>query len=208
MNGNTNQPNILINQQRSEEGQKFKLSNFFKPKIIFTVLGIVILVELIFAVRSLQGSIPPPPVPILPLTGGSLEVLSTKSVYAPGDQVGVEVRLDTGGNSAEGVDIVLRFDPQKLSLIQDNISTGLIFPSYPLLSVDEKMGIVLISGISGDKGFNGRGILAKLKFLAREVGETSLRLEFNIGGTKDSNIVDNLGKDILEKVLDLKVEIL
>lgn len=216
MNGNINQPNVLINQQRSEGGQKFKLSNFLKPKIIFTVLGIVILVELIFAVRNLQKPLPPPPNPPLPITGASFELLdfgnqyletNIGNQYKVGEKILVQARLLTGGNPVDAADFILRYDPKVLSLSKNDITAGKIFTDYPLIDVDEEKGTVKLSGTASDESFIGIGIMAELNFSAKGIGKTSISLEYQKGDTKDSNIVDSKGEDILERVQNLEVEI-
>lgn len=207
MNAETNQPNILINQQVPSQRQGFKWRSIFKPKIIFLALGVFLLVEAFFAIKSLQKPLPPPPQPPLPVTSGSIEILGFGNQIKIGDKILVQARLATGGNPVVGADLILRFDPKVLSLAKDDLKVGKVFTSYPAASVDEKAGLVLISGVA-EESFNGIGIMAELNFVAKASGRTKISLDYKKGETKDSNIVDSKGQDILEKVKDLELEII
>lgn len=205
---NATEPNVLINQQVPLKQEGFKWGSIFRPKVIFLVLAAVLIVEAFFAIRSLQKPIPPPPKPPLPITSGSLQLTSLKNQYKLGDKILVRAILDSGGNPVEGADLILRFDPKVLSLSKGDVKSGKIFPTYPLIEVEREKGMVWISGTSTENSFNGIGIMAELNFSAKSAGKTTVSLEFKKGDTRDSNMVDSKGKDILEKVQNLEVEIL
>lgn len=205
---NQNMPQTLIVEQK-EEKKSFKFSGLLRPKVIFLALSLILLVEVFFAIRSLQGlEVLPKPVPPLPITGGSFELLAFGSQYKVGDKILVQARLSSGGNSAVAADLILHFDPKALSLAKNDLKVGKVFSSFPAAEVDEKEGIVRISGVSGNESFVGLGIMAEMQFKAKSSGKTRLSVEFKEGATSDSNIVVTDGKDILGKPQDLELEIL
>lgn len=179
------------------------------PKLIFIILGVVIVVELIFAVKSLRQTAPSPTKKLLPVSGGSISLVSQKREYKVGDVVPVSVRVSTGGHPTDGTDLILKFDPKVLEATRSALRAGKIYSEYPLMSVDPA-GLIRISGIATlkDKVFNGIGVLAFIDFKARSAGKTALTVEFTQGKTDDSNIVEaKSAKDILEKAYNLELTV-
>lgn len=182
----------------------------FGPKIIFGLIGVILAVEAIYAFKTFTKPLPPPPPKIQPISGGKIVLLSPKKEYKVGETVPVAVRVVTGGHQSGGTDVTLKYDPKILEATgAANLKKGLIYPEYPLLSVDGKTGDVRISGISGTgASFNGIGVLATINFKAKAFGKSSVTIDFTYGATDDSNIVDSSSsQDILEEVFNLEVEI-
>lgn len=207
MNENTSQTQVFVNGQMPQRAQGFRWSSIFRPKFIFLILSLIIAGEIFLGIRNLQGPLPPAPKPPLPISGGSAELISFKDQISFGEKFLVQARVSTGGNPIEGADVIIRFDPKYLSLAKADLRVGKIFPSYPLVEVDEKKGLVSVSGTSSVESFNGIGTMAEMEFLAKERGKTKVALEFKKDVTSDSNVVDSLGIDILENVKDLELEI-
>lgn len=183
----------------------------FGPKIIFGLIGIILVVETIYAFRTFSKPLPPPPPKIQPISGGKIVLVSPKKEYKVGETIPVAVRVVTGGHQSDGTDANLRFDTKILEASSPaNLKKGTIYPEYPLLSVDPKAGLIRISGISavGKTPFNGIGVLATVNFKAKTAGVSKITLDFKLGATDDSNIVDSSSsQDILEEVFNLELTI-
>lgn len=188
--------------------------NFFTvPKIIFAILGIVILIEVIFVIRSLTSSVSP-----LPQVGSQIGVVSTTAKISlnaantsprVGEVVPVVVVVDTGEKVVSGADLIIHFDPKTLEASGDAIIKGKIFDEYPLASVDAKNGLISISGVSSlNKSFKGSGQFALINFKAKIPGKTSLTVDFKKGSTTASNLVDaSTSQNVLDNVDNLELEI-
>ena len=188
------------------------LKKFFRgPKIIFIILAVIIVVEVILAVRYLKQSAPLPPLKLQPISGGRIVLTADKKDYKKGEVIVVSVRVSTGGQPTVGTDLVLRFDPKVLEASNAAVTQGRIYSEYPMKSVDSKEGTVRVSGISstGKKsGFNGVGIFATINFKAIGSGKTTLRIDFTPDLTSDSNVIGvKNAKDILEEVFNLDLNI-
>ncbi len=206
--------NVYVNNQTNNQTGPQKIKSFFTvPKIIFAVLGIVILVEVIFVVKSLTS--PASPLPQVSDQAGVISTISKISLSASktnlnvGQMIPVELRVDTGGKSISGADLIIRFDPQVLEASGTAIIKGKIFDEYPLVSVDAKNGLISISGVSSiNKSFKGSGQFALINFKAKIPGKTSLTVDFKKGSTTASNLVEAAtSKNILDNVDNLELEI-
>ncbi len=191
---------------------KFK----FSPKVIFALLALILVIELIYAVRTL--TVPPPvPSPTVSTTSSTkseanIKLASSSYEYSVGETVSVLVLIDTGGRETVGVDAILHFDPKVLEATNSSLEKGTIFQDYPALSVDDKSGKISISGIvlpGSQANFKGSGgTFAIVKFKAKAAGKTEVKIDFLKGSTTDSNIVESASsQDILEKVEELSLTI-
>lgn len=205
-------PNIYTSPLPGGEKSKFSIRKFLTPKTIFLSLGVILLIEVIFAVKTLTAPTPAPPLAQPESQPGKVN-LSLEAVgrdFKVGEIVTVNVRVNTGGHRTDGVDLVLKFDPKILEASTASLIKTTIYPDYPQMKVDAKGGLVQISGISGldGKTFKGTGVFATINFKARAVGETTLTVNFTPGKTDDSNIVESLsGNDILESVSNLNLSV-
>ncbi len=198
--------NTQINNQ-----QKKAKSLFSGPKIVFLILGAIIVLEIIYAIGVLRSPAAPSPEQqsLLPREV-ALMLFSSKSQYKIGEVVAVLVQVDTGNRATEGVDLVLNFDPKVLEASQGAIVKGAIYPEYPQMKTDAKLGQIQISGISGlqGKSFKGQGNFATINFKAKAPGDVNLTVGFSPGQTDDSNVVEALsGNDILETVANLNLAV-
>lgn len=188
------------------------IRNFLSgPKLIFVFLAVIILIEVVLAVRYLSQKTPPPPPKLQPISGGRIVLIADKKDYKAGENIVVSVRLSTGGQPTDGTDLVLRFDPKVLETSNAAVTQGRIYSEYPMKSVDSIEGLIRISGISSIRkksGFNGVGIFATINFKAVGSGKTTLRIDFTPDLTSDSNVLGTKNaKDILEEVFNLDLEI-
>ncbi len=190
---------------------KPKLKSFFGPKIVFVVLGIVILVELIYAVRALTVHVTPLPVRNIsnqkPVA--KISLMTAKTNLKVNDIVPVSVVLNSGQHSLGGVDLIVHYDPKILEVVPAEIIKGKIFDEYPLISVDKVKGLISISGVSSLKNsFTGTGDFATINLRTKLSGKTSLTVDFTKGSTTDSNLVDlSTSQDVLESVDNLELNI-
>lgn len=200
--------------QPVNEGWLEKVKNFLTvPKIIFLVLGLIVLGELIFAAKALfftSGS-------ALPFVNqnssnnqaGRISLSASQNSYKVNEVIPVTININSGGNTLSGADLVIRYDANILDIKNEDIAKGNLFDEYPLISVDATKGLIAISGINSiRKGFTGAGQFAKLNLRAKVAGKTSLAIDFQKGSTADSNLVDmNTSKDVLEAVENLDITI-
>lgn len=206
-------PNIYTSPPPGGEKSKFSIRKFLTPKTIFLSLGVILLIEVIFAVKTLTAPTSPRPPLAQPESQPGKVNLSLEAVgrdFKVGEIVTVNVRVNTGGHRTDGVDLVLKFDPKILEASTASLIKTTIYPDYPQMKVDAKAGLVQISGISGldGKTFKGAGVFATINFKARAAGETTLTVNFTPGKTDDSNIVESLsGNDILESVSNLNLSV-
>lgn len=198
--------NVNIIEQVKKPG--FKLT----PKKVFIILGLVILLEILFGIRTLSSppSITQATKAIEPLSSGKIILFSDQKNFQLNEIVPVSIRLATGGRNIIAADAVLRYDPNFLEATGSAFfAGGDTFGDYPTTEVDSQNGVIRISGIGGiDDSFNGIGELASLNLKAKKLGKTTLSVEFTPGDTTDSNIIEtNSTQDILGEVFNLDLTI-
>ncbi len=184
------------------------IKNF--SKLIILIFGVVIVGEIIFGIRTLTS--PAKTVgKVQPITGGKIFLSSPNQTFKVGDPVPVNLRIDTGGNNINGVDVVINYNPGFMTITRQSIETQGVFTDFPLLEVDDKNGVVRISGIASvnQPGFSGIGTLAKLNFTAKAAtSQTKMMVNFTPGLTTESNIIEaGSSQDILDGVTDLNLTI-
>lgn len=181
------------------------------PKIIFVLLGVIILIEIFLAIRYLRQTTTSAPPVVQPISTGKIALLADKKSYNVSDNALILVRVSTGGHSVVGTDLVLRYPTNLLGIDGGSIKVGDIFNEYPLKEVDEKEGIIRISGISSEKaktGFNGVGVFSTITFKTISAGKAKVSVDFTPGNTADTNIIDTIdSKDILSEVFNVELNV-
>lgn len=122
----------------------------------------------------------------------------------------VDIVLDSGGVQTDGTDVILFYEPTKLSANVNSIVNGKIYSDYPGNSVDQSAGKISISGISSVSPFNGKGTLATINFTvlgsSSSGGSSTLRFDFDPNDktkTTDTNVVERgTIADVLSQVTD------
>ncbi|MBI2314536.1 hypothetical protein HYU93_00530 [Candidatus Daviesbacteria bacterium] len=183
-------------------------------KIIFIILGIIILVELVYFAKNLTSPASSP-IPFLPATNtvtkseAKISLTASNLSFKVGEVVPVSVMIDTGSWTVSGVDLVVKFDPKALEVTSKDLTKGTLFDDYPLIAADADKGIISISGVSNSKnGFKGLGQFALLNLKANLVGKTVLTVDFKKDSTAYTNLVEmKTAKNILEKVDNLEINI-
>lgn len=191
-----------------------KLSNIphYLPRMIIFILALGVLVQLGLSIKTLMAPLPvSKAVKVAPIREGTLLLLSQKDQYKVGETIPVLVRVDSGGHSVDGVDAVIRYDNKLLLASSSAIIRGTAFSDFPQAVVDQKNGLIKISGVSGVSGtaFSGIDELATVNFKAVAPGTAAAVLDFTkAGDTSDSNIIEaGTPDDVLGKVVNLKVNI-
>ncbi len=200
----------------TSDKKKFGFGWFKGPRIIFLVLGVVVLVEIIIAAKSLispnktnlgsdnQQVTTSPSV-------GKIALVAEKKDIKVGDTVPVSVRLSTGALPTAGADMLIKFDPKSLEASNSSvIKTGTMYPDYPVKVVDQAKGEIRISGLVSDnkKTVQGVGIFATINMKALKSGKTKVYIDWKEGSSTDTNIVEaKSAKEILAEVQDLEIEI-
>ncbi len=187
----------------------------FTPKIIFIILGIVVLVEVVIAVRNLTSPVSTPlfqtNTNVSQAVSGEAKIslVVSKNNFKTGDIIPVSVVIDTAGRLINGVDLIIQFDPKIVDATDKDIIKGNLFDDYPMATVDSVKGLILISGISNaQKGIKVSGQFIVVNLKAKAPGKTSLTIDFEKGTTTHSNLVEQSTlSNILEKVDNLEIEI-
>lgn len=180
------------------------------PKFLFGILALIILIELIFGVRTLYNSSFPPVPKIQPLGSGKIILEVPKNVYKTGEEFPLEVRIVTAGKSTDSTDLVLHYNPKQVQMIASQLKMGTIYSDYPIADDDSQTGIIRISGITppGEEGFNGIGTFATIPFKTLSEGDASFSVEFTKDSTTDSNLVESgAPKDILTEIKNQDITI-
>lgn len=180
-------------------------------RIIYPILGVVLLVEIVLGLKTLLAPLPKSTKQSLqPITGASISLFSDKPNIKLGETVPVKVRVWTGGRITSGTDLVLRFDPKVLEASSTAFVRGKIYTDYPLISVDSQRGVIRVSGIASTAkaAFSGIGEFGVINFKAKGIGVTTLTVDFKKGLTNESNVMGvSTNEDLLEKVNSLKITI-
>lgn len=183
----------------------------FLPKLLFSGLAVVIIVELIIGFRTLVSPTPVIGSKLQPLDGGQILLATKKDHFASGETVSVLIKESTGGHSVVGSDVSLKYDPTYLEATSSaNFHRANIFGEFPIVTVDNKNGVIKISGIRSPMqgAFSGEGTFGLLEFKAKKEGATSLTINYHPNSTTESTIVDAItGKNILDATNGLSVTI-
>ncbi len=185
------------------------LQKLLNRKNIFIALGAILALEIIWAGLTLLR-------PVSPATRVSEEVavkttsvslLSPRASLKVGEKVTVDINISSG-SKVEGADLLINYDPNLLSA--EPVVAGVIFRDFPVNKVDKASGRITVSGITDTSGgVLADGLFGSVDFTAKAAGVAKISLEFSPGQTTDSNLIETgTGKDILEEVSDLDLNIL
>lgn len=184
---------------------------------IFIVLGVIILVEVVWALTTLTKYSTPPSARINSQTQTnttSIRLVADKASVKVGEKVNVTINISSN-KLTDGTDLIINFDPKLLSpqMAADKqpVLAGNIYSAYPQNSLDpNKPGRITVSGITQAKeGVLANGLFGTIVFQARAAGKAKVSLEFSPGSTVDSNVIESgTGQDVLDKVDNLEINIL
>lgn len=130
----------------------------------------------------------------------TLSLSPVSGSFKKGCDFSTQVVVNTSGKTADGVDAVLTYDPNKLTVT--SITNGTIFGTYPVKTANPQTRKITISGVATvDQGFQGTGNFATINFKVNDsasAGSTTVTFDYTQGSTIDSNIVE---KDTTEDIL-------
>lgn len=204
----TEKPQVFQSNALTEETKNSK-KNAMVPKLIFGLLGLIIVIELFIGAKTLLQ-----PIPVIGkvggFDGGKIALIAPQNSYKVGDSVPVMIRISTGGHNSDGADVNLKYDPNYLTASTGSFSKGMIYSDFPIVSVDTKTGTVKVSGIVGPglSSFNGIGELGILTFKVLKEGKTSVAVDYQPNTTTHSTIIENTtAKNVLDQVYNLDLNI-
>lgn len=200
---------------------KLKIASFFgniKTIHIVIVVGLIILIQAIWAYQVITTSSSGSVQSVVTTSPSQNKVPNTVSLgtarndFKVGEKIPVTVNVESTKKTA-GMDLILKYDPNLLSVVSNASKTpmtvGTIYSDYPINKVDEKLGLVTVSGITNETtDVTPRGVFGTIVFQAKAAGNPKIFLEFTKGSTNDTNIIENqTAGDILDSVknLDLKI---
>jgi len=131
----------------------------------------------------------------------SLRLETDKSKLKRGKEIALTLFLENSERQETlGTDMVLDFDPAVLKVL--SIETSSLYPKFvPSEENRVEDNQVFISGIAEyDQPVAGEGKLATIHFKSIGAGKTELYLNWKLGATNDTNIVDfREGRDLLKQ---------
>lgn len=111
-------------------------------------------------------------------------------VLSPTVTYPVGIVVDSGGKIADGVDVIINYDPKKVMVVNSQVSMASMFQQYPQNKVDNVKGEIRVSGLTFDPkpvvGIMGTFLI---KPLAK--GDVTLTIQFMPGTTTQSTIAEH-----------------
>jgi hypothetical protein len=193
--------------------------NWFKRnlvRIIIAILVISVLAEVYFGAKTLFSPAGSKNLSILPqktnqIRGAQLSLVPDKTSYKKGEIVEIDVKLFTGSYDTTSTDLVAKYDPTYLQVSgKDFAQVGEIYSEFPAVQIDEKNGLVGLSGFTlpNKNTFTGVGTFAKLRFKALKDGQTQVVIDYQPKLTSDSNVIlSGTTEDILDSVINADISI-
>jgi len=90
-----------------------------------------------------------------------------------GEEAQVKVLLDTKKTASAGVDLVLKYNPQAVKVMDNLIKPGTVFNYYRDRLVDNRRGLIRLSS----KGkFSGQGVFAVFTVRAINLGQSKIEI--------------------------------
>ncbi len=148
-------------------------------------------------------------------SAATLSVSPSSHTVKAGDTFSVSVRLDTQGDSIDGVDLrYLNYNSSLLQVLDADVAKsgvqvtpGTLMPMTLLNNVDQASGKISFSQVSaGGTKYKGSGTLATISFKALASGSTQLTFNHTPSNTTDSNVA-MAGKDTLSAVINGSITI-
>lgn len=186
-------------------------------KVIIPLIVAIIVIEAVWAISVLYQPAQKPiprsttPLPVVEKKA-TLSLIASKTSPRVGEQVVVDVVVFSP-QPTDGTDIIIGYDPNVLSFNKPGrsaVALDNLYDNYPVNSVDEKLGRIVVSGISSKVGgVVPKGRFGSVTFTAKKAGKTQIAFEFTPGATTDSNVVETkTAKDLLGQVTDVELNII
>lgn len=191
-------------------------------KVIIGIIIAVLVIEAIWAVRTLTSSKNSPAPTATNIQNKQTEKVASRAVLSlqtpktdlkVGEKVTVNINL-TSTKPTDGTDIILMYNPKLLSVVTNNpnnsaVRVGSLYSDYPVNSVDEKTGRIIVSGIvTKQGGIKAEGLFGSIEFQAKLAGRTKVVFDFTKGSTIDSNVIENkTSQELLDQVDNIEFNI-
>ncbi len=153
-----------------------------------------------------------------PVGTASMKLVPSKRTLKVGEQVSVDVVVDTAGDATTGIDVVLRYDPVLLEPVDADAATtgvqiaaGKLFDFVPNNMVTLATGLINFSASqqpTSQPVQTKDGKVATVTFKAKAAGSADVAFSHTPGASTDTNVVKaGEGRDLLNKVEDLELTI-
>ena len=121
------------------------------------------------------------------------------------DKIGIVI--DPGGNSVIGVDILITYDPKYIEIV--DIEDLGIFSGKTGQVIDNQIGSVRFAFSNSYQVYlNKKSTFANLMIKGKQsVNKTGINFVYSKGDTKDTNIVISQGRDVLDSVENIEINI-
>lgn len=191
-----------------------------KYKKALIIIAIVLIVaEVVWAIYTLTRPVVKDPSSKSPTPSSVTQTVVTDSIasislqgstqVAVGEVFKVDIQLSTN-SPTDGTDLIIKYDANVLEVVQTDkkaVTVGSIYQDYPVNTVDDK-GLIVISGVTLNKGFKDQGLFGSMSFKAKTKGTTKISVDYTEKSTTDSNVTESAsGLDILKSVNNLDITI-
>lgn len=205
-------------EDQTTESFQSKLKKLLSKRNIYILFGAAILFEVIWFGWTLLKPTSQPTTGTPQTMEASQPTIITLSAPTDSLKIGEKITIDiniSSNKKTDGTDLVITYDPKLLSVETEGTSknpvkAGTIYRDFPLNSLESTLGRITISGITDSPdGILANGLFGSIVFQAKSQGVANIVLDFNQGMTTDSNVIESgTGKDLLEKVDNLQINIL
>lgn len=134
---------------------------------------------------------------VLPVTSpafaagsATLALSPSSSTVASGSTFDVQIILNTGSSNTSGTDVSLKFDKDKLNIV--DIKNGTIYDQYVGKNINNASGVATISGLASSTSslYKGTGTFATITFRAISGGTAAVTFNYTPGNKNDTNVAD------------------
>lgn len=154
----------------------------------------------------------------VPVGSARLAFSKTEVAAKVDEQFSVDVLLTTGTDGAAGADLIVRYDPKLLEVVDANandsgiqIADGKLFGLVPFNSVTLATGLISFSAVQQPKTpavTTTDGKLATITFKSKAAGAADLTIESTPGQLDDSNVIKaGDGRDLLNTITNASVTV-
>jgi hypothetical protein len=134
------------------------------------------------------------------LAAASLSFSPASGSYSVGTEFNVNIILNTGDSNTDGVDVVIKYDGNKLQYVSNTYGSLYANTFSPNTATS---GQVILRATTATTSpptyYKGTGTFSTVKFKAIAAGTANLYFDFTSGSTVDSNVAYQ-GEDILGSV--------
>ena len=153
-----------------------------------------------------------------PVGTATLKLVPSKRTLKVGEQVTVDVIVDTANDATTGIDLMLRYDPVLLEPVDaDSATTGVQIAAGTLFDFTPNNSVTLATGLINFSASQqptsqpvkaSEGKVATITFKAKAAGSAKVTFSHTPGASTDTNVVKaGEGRDLLNQVEDLDLTV-